>query len=77
MGTQIMDQFSMFMEIAQRGVERKVKYEQISADVPQQVGGNDCGVFCLAYASYLTSGKEITKSLDQVRYFSCVSLRLK
>ena len=58
--------FSLFMDIA----DNKVDYQQVLADVPQQVGGNDCGVFCLAYASYVTSDKEITTSPNQVRYFS-------
>ena len=52
--------FSLFMDIA----DNKVDYQQVLADVPQQV------VFCLAYASYVTSDKEITTSPNQVRYFS-------
>ncbi len=56
----------MFMDIAQKGLAKEVHYEPIVADVPQQKGGNDCGVFCLAYASYLTSGKEITTNPNQV-----------
>ena len=56
--------------------DQKVEYQQVSADVPQQVGGNDCGVFCLAYASYITSDKEITTSPHQVRFLrKCLSIQ--
>lgn len=33
---------------------------EIDLSAPQQIGDNDCGVFTMMYAKYLTLGKEFT-----------------
>ncbi|XP_005098591.3 sentrin-specific protease 1 isoform X1 [Aplysia californica] len=38
-------------------------------DIPQQMNGSDCGMFACKYAEYITRGKEITFSQEDMPYF--------